>query len=270
MSNARLLAGFLLAIALDSCPISRASEFFRPADPQYLSQGRYVFERNCATCHGLRGNGRGEWAAALIPAPRDFTRGIFKFRSTPSGSLPLDEDLERTVREGVAGSAMPVFGGTLTAREIHAVIQYVKSFSPKWNHRENYAPPLAIPATPDWFTSTNQISAHALSGKQIYTSNCSACHGSEGRGNGPAVTPEFLDSWGHPAHPADLHQANLRCARDPRDAYQLLLTGIDGTPMPSFAAATTEAQRWDLVAFLTQLRANDFKVDAGGGAFPPR
>jgi len=49
----------------------------------------------CVACHGERGDGRGTWASRLTPRPRDFTRGVYEFRSTPTGTLPTDDDIWR-------------------------------------------------------------------------------------------------------------------------------------------------------------------------------
>jgi len=62
---------------------------------------RRVYEVNCAACHGVESDGNGPAARMFVTRPRDFRSGIFKFRSTPSGSLPTDEDLfwhDRTAR----------------------------------------------------------------------------------------------------------------------------------------------------------------------------
>jgi mono/diheme cytochrome c family protein len=119
-------------------PAQSTNDLARPTPPDsmYLSQGRYIYQRNCVMCHGKRGDGKGELGQSIVPPPRDFTIADFKFRSIP-GALPSDSDLERTISKGVAGSAMPVFQGALTPREIHAVAQYIKDFSPKWKRPED-------------------------------------------------------------------------------------------------------------------------------------
>ena len=72
-----------------------------------LERGRSIYLRACAPCHGIRGDGKGPAAQGFDPAPRNFRQGTYKFRTTVSGALPLDKDLERTVREGVPGTEMP-------------------------------------------------------------------------------------------------------------------------------------------------------------------
>ena len=68
-----------------------------------LNRGRNIFLHMCVYCHGEDGNGGGTATDYLYPWPRDFRKGIFKFRSTPTGTLPKDEDLYRTIINGVPG-----------------------------------------------------------------------------------------------------------------------------------------------------------------------
>jgi mono/diheme cytochrome c family protein len=221
-------------------------------DDSLWPQGRYVYQRNCLVCHGSYGDGRGEMGRELKPRPRDFGRGIFKYRSTPAGALPTDADLERIVRGGLAGTAMPIFSN-LSDREIKSVIEYVKSFSSRWREPKNHAPPLLLPPRPAWFGNEALSKAHATRGRDLFSTACAACHGPDGSGRGAAANV-LEDSWGQPATPSDLRQPSLRSGRTLETVYRVLMTGIEGTPMPSFADALTEEQRWELVAFIARLR----------------
>ena len=221
-------------------------------DDSLWPQGRYVYQRNCLVCHGAYGDGRGEMGRELKPAPRHFGRGLFKYRSTPAGALPTDEDLERTVRGGLAGTAMPVFSN-LSDREVRSVIEYVKGFSSRWKHATNYAPALVLPPLPSWFENAASVKARADKGRFVFGTACAACHGADGSGRG-ATAVNLEDAWGQPATPSDLRQQVLRSGRTLEAIYRVLLTGIEGTPMPSFAEAMTEEQRWEVVAFIAQLR----------------
>lgn len=224
--------------------------------------GHFVYMKNCVFCHGRRGDGRGDMGLTVKPAPRDFTTGIFKYRSTPSGSLPTDEDLMRVVREGIGDTAMPSFSA-IPARDVRAVVQYVKTFSAKWRHSENYAEPIALPPKPEWFNDAQAVVTKASAGKKVFAVSCSPCHGASGDGRGTAAN--LNDSWGNPIVPRDLARAYIRSGRRLEDIYRVLVTGIDGTPMPSFADSTTPEQRWELVAFIAELRRS-----SGDGATPLR
>jgi hypothetical protein len=91
-------------------------------------RGKELYGRYCMGCHGPRGDGEGENAAYLNPKPRDFTMGLFKCRSTPSGSIPLDSDLFDTVGRGVDTTGMPRWF-PLTPQERADLVAYVKTFS---------------------------------------------------------------------------------------------------------------------------------------------
>jgi cytochrome c oxidase cbb3-type subunit 2 len=221
-------------------------------DPGLYQEGRYVYEQNCLICHGRWGDGRGEMSAGMWPRPRKFSSGIFKYRSTPSGSLPTDADLERTIRGGLFGTSMPTFQH-LSDREVSAVIAYVKSFSKRWDQADRYAPPLELPSPPDWMDQPAERTRHMEQGKVFFVANCAPCHGPGGKGDGPAAAG-LEDDWGQRAPPTDLTQASVRSGPGLRDLYRVLVTGLDGTPMPSFREATSEEDRWNLVAYLESLR----------------
>ena len=64
------------------------------------SAGKELYQRHCTQCHGDKGDGNGVAAPHLQPRPRDFTSGKYKIRTTPSGTLPTDEDLKHIIRMG--------------------------------------------------------------------------------------------------------------------------------------------------------------------------
>lgn len=99
------------------------------SDPSAVDAAR-LYASACATCHGHAGRGDGRAARHLDgPAPRDFTTGVFKFRSTPAGIPPTDEDLFRAISRGVPGTWMPAWEGLLTRSQRWALVRYVKGFS---------------------------------------------------------------------------------------------------------------------------------------------
>jgi mono/diheme cytochrome c family protein len=215
-------------------------------------QGRYVFERHCAVCHGKRGDGKGELAPGLDPPPRDFRSGLFKFRSTPAGALPTDDDLVRTIRGGLGGTAMPIYAN-LTDRDVRAVIEYLKTLSPRWPDPKNHQPPVPLPEPPDWIFDPESHPERLAAGRARFVTLCAPCHGEGGRGDGPAAAT-LRDAWDRPAKPRDLRSAPLRGGDTARDLYRTLLTGLDGTPMPAFAEGMNDEERWELAAYVRDLR----------------
>lgn len=251
------LLGFFLAAACIAGSAEEEAE--APVNPAYrrpnfdlFYSGRYVYERHCIICHGESGDGKGEMSLLLPVKPRSFVQGFFKYRSTPPGKLPTDQDLRRTVTHGISGTAMGAFS-MLTRQEVTAVIEYVKFFSRRWRKPENFALPPTLPDPPDWLRRFEESGEHVKRGGSIYQAACAACHGTKGDGKGIA-SEQLRDMWGLEVAPADLRQPHLRCGDDLRDLFRVLTVGLDGTPMVSYAEVLTPEERWDLVAYLATLR----------------
>jgi len=220
---------------------------------QALYQGQQIYQANCAVCHGVAGDGNGSAASTFRIHPRDFRPGIFKFRSTPSGSLPTDGDLLRTVTEGLRWTAM-IGRADLGEFDRRAVIQYIKTFSPRFG-AEKAGIPITIPPPPEMSEELLRL------GKQLYAdAGCSDCHGVEGRGDGPS-SKELKDDWGWPIRPTDLTWLPLKRASDSTEKYRTIVTGIGGTPMSSFADSLSGRQVWALVYYLESLVPPDHRLN---------
>ena len=96
-----------------------------------LNRGAQIYNLYCASCHGEDGGGDGPAARPLKTKPRDFRKADFKYVSGEPGSLPTDDDLSATIRNGRVETGMPSWNG-LTDVDRVAVIQYLKTFSPRW------------------------------------------------------------------------------------------------------------------------------------------
>lgn len=207
--------------------------------------GKKVYEQNCAVCHGSNGDGQGPAAYLLYPRPRDFTKGTYKFRSTPSGSIPTDADLDRTIRNGLVGTAMPSWK-TLSAGDIKAVMAYVKGFAP--DAFKTSAEPIRVGDAP-------KVTPQLLTqGKEQYAKmGCANCHGEKGTGDGPSAKT-LMDSYGFPIRPFDFTRAGaMKGGATLADIYRTFTTGVDGTPMPSYADSLPDADRWALAAYVDSL-----------------
>lgn len=93
-----------------------------------LKQGFHLYMQHCLHCHGTSGDGAGPTAKYLTPRPRDFRKGIFKFKSTRFKNKIRREDLSRTLRDGIPGTYMPSFK-LLKDDESKAIIEYVRWLS---------------------------------------------------------------------------------------------------------------------------------------------
>jgi len=230
--------------------------------PASLAMGRDIYAMACVMCHGAEGRGDGSVGPMLsprrAPQPRDFTSAEFKFRSTPSGQLPTTADLLRTVTEGVRSSGGPMTIGLrghrimpsfryMPAAQRLEVIEYVKSLNRGfWERREIKT--IAVPAAPP-------VTHERLSrGKQIYAdAECLACHGERGRGDGPSA-PTLKDNRDVPIAATDLTKPErFKNGARPADVYRTLMTGLAGTPMPSYADSLDPDLMWDLVHHVLSL-----------------
>jgi len=214
-----------------------------------LTLGERVYRESCAACHGFRGNGKGQAAGRLKIKPKDFTSGIYKFRSTPSGSLPLDQDILRTIATGIRGTSM-LAQLHLSQEETWAVAQYIKTFSPKFSEGK---PQKAISISP---RPSRNKSLIAL-GKTLYKdAGCGDCHGAEGTGNGPSAKG-LKDHWGFPIQPSNLTRKPFKSGSNPDDLYRTLSTGLDGTPMPSYADSLEPRQIWALAYYILSIAQDE-------------
>ncbi len=267
----RWVAGLLLlttvtgAIALAHLPSTTASATTQaaftvvadaqpPADGSEVSQ---IFLANCATCHGQTGQGDGPASYLLFPKPRNFTAGLYRFKSTFNDAPPTKADLERTIRNGIARTAMPAFNGVLSDAQISSLIDYVLSLNAKgWP--EDAAEAVSIPPQPE-FTAGLVGQGHNV----FVTMGCAACHGETGRGDGPSAAG-LLDSDNYPLPPADFTTGVFKAGRTNEDLYRTILVGVPGTPMPSFEAAMNAGIKvegldpstdmvWAMVAYLQSL-----------------
>ena len=113
----------------------------------HAKAGAEDYRRYCVVCHGTLGDGNGETAQWVDPRPRDFTAGIFKCRSTPTGTLPTDEDLYNTIARGLDRSDMPPWN-TFTKQQRADLVAWIKHFSPRWQTEKSGAP-IEVPAEPE-------------------------------------------------------------------------------------------------------------------------
>jgi mono/diheme cytochrome c family protein len=209
--------------------------------------GKQLYYRYCWGCHGFRGDGNGENGPYLNILPRNFVAATFKCRSTPTGTLPTDEDLFNALTRGFNNSNMPAWI-TLTAQNRADLVAFIKTFSPRWKS-DKPGDPIAVPAEPALSLQSIQH------GKELYTKlECWKCHGPEGRGDGPSAST-LTDSNEQPIRPYNFPEGSrFKCGTTNHDLYKIFMTGLDGTPMPSFADVIKPEDAWDLVHYLRTLQ----------------
>jgi mono/diheme cytochrome c family protein len=233
--------------------------------PEMVQMGREIYRMACVSCHGLDGRGDGSVGATLspnrAPQPRDFTSGLFKLRSTPTGALPTTADLLRTVTEGIRSQGGPLTLGLSGYRIMPSfrhmpeeqrleVVEYVKSLNQGFWTREDVKT-VPVPASPP------ETPERIVRGRQLYSdAECWTCHGRSGRGDGPSAHT-LKDQNEFPIAATDLTQpSRFKNGATPQDVYRTVMTGLTGTPMPSYEGALDPEDAWDLVYYVLSLSAH--------------
>jgi cytochrome c oxidase cbb3-type subunit 2 len=247
---ARIAVTIVLAAALPVLAAAQQMESHVGNLTGHSEAGRQLYYRYCWGCHGARGNGDGENAPYLNILPRNFVDAKFKCRSTPTGTLPLESDIYNTLKRGINFSNMPSWAA-LTDQQRANLVAFIKTFSPRWK-TEKPGDPIQIPAEPALTVASIQH------GKELFQKlECWKCHGNEGRGDGPSAST-LTDSNDQPIRPYNFTSDNRsKCGRTNQDLYKIFMTGLDGTPMPSFADVIKPEDAWDLVHFLRTLQYNN-------------
>jgi mono/diheme cytochrome c family protein len=225
----------------------------------HAKAGAADYRRYCVGCHGELGDGNGENAnwmePPLFPKPRNFQLGVFKCRSTPSGTLPLDSDLFDSITRGFDRSNMPVWN-TFTRQQRADLVAWVKHYSPRWAG-EKSGDAITIPPEPE--VTAERIKA----GRDVFARvQCWKCHGVLGQANGPSAAT-LTDDLGRVIAPFNFSDgARPKCGDTDKDIYRIFMTGLDGTPMPSYADNIKPDEAWDLVFYLRTLMAQPSKEKA--------
>ena len=219
--------------------------------------GRVTYDRWCAGCHGVDGTGDGDGAGYMLPRPRDFTQALYQIRTTASGDLPTDEDILNIIDRGMPGTTMPGWEELLSDDERDALVQYLKTFS-------RFFSPDEVPQPLEFGRATGSNTDVLAEGERVFreVADCAACHGEGGRGDGESA-PTLTDDWDFPIRAADLTENWLfNGGGDVEDIYRRLLTGLNGTPMPSLADVVTagiitDEQLWALAHYARSLSPED-------------
>jgi mono/diheme cytochrome c family protein len=215
-----------------------------PASARLRERGRIIWGAGCARCHGERGDGRGPAASQQPVAPTDFTRGIFKVRSTPTGSLPTDHDLFATITRGMHGTPMLPWR-QLDELDRWGLVLHIKAFSPRFAS-ERPGKPLPVPMAP---RETAAIQDH---GEQLYVRlGCAKCHGEAGAGDGP-VGEAHRQRGDRSVRIRDFTRGRFIRGAEMEDIYLTLRVGIEGTPMAAYEQLKDD-ELWALAAYVRML-----------------
>jgi len=244
----RKLGAILVFVLLLSGAATAQSDM---GSQQQIDRGKVVYDKYCSQCHGYDGDGNGYATTRVLPVPRDFTTGKYKFRTTPSGKLPTDADVVKVIKDGLPYTSMPGWP-QISDTDIQNIVYYLKTMSPAWQNPDSYGDPISIPNPPSMSDESVER------GTQVYIDQgCGACHGLQGRGDGRSAKT-LKDEWGNPLRPVDMTKRwTFRGGPTRKDIYRTFSTGVNGTPMPSYAESLVEEDRWDLVNYIYWLGDGD-------------
>jgi len=267
----------LLVLALAACNRAAAgpSPFTAPVTlggravpAAALEHGRGVYTQYCRPCHGDAGDGKGTAAGGLMPPPRDLRLGVYKFAAVSAGQLPRDADFARTIRQGLHGTAMQAW--QVPDAELDDLIQYVKSFAPRW--RSETAGDEIVASPDPWSARPAEAVAR---GARIYhgLAQCAvACHPAyvtraevaafakeltgielrELRADLYQSVPKDSD-YGVKILPPDFTFVPLRGGDTLPDIYRAIASGIGGTAMPTWKNVLPEPDLWALAHYVKSL-----------------
>ncbi|MCS6908291.1 MAG: cytochrome c [Anaerolineales bacterium] len=198
-------------IVISRTQIASSLEDIYPLVPPDVLKGKAIYEEKCAPCHGINGDGDGPRAAQLpnsVPALSDL--------EVSRQAVPAQWYL--IVTNGNLDRFMPPFP-SLSDSQRWDVVAYALSLS----------------------TSSASIEQ----GAKLYQEYCAACHGVEGKGDGPQA-----NSLAKP--PTNLTDFAFSASRSAFDLYSSIVLGLPPS-MPAFADQLSEEERWAIVAYLQSL-----------------
>lgn len=193
-----------------------------------LAKGIELYAQKCVACHGADGNG-----SAIAPALND---PVVREKTTA--------ELERIIASGVSGTLMAGWENILSAEDLTALVTLIT----RWDE----VPQGAIPA-PDKPVPVTEESL-AL-GSELYTQNCSRCHGPEGQGTRRAPSLN-VKSYLETTNDAALQQ--------------IITQGVPDTAMPAWGDRMSDAEIQAVVGFIRSWEptAPEVAEPARGGGGP--
>lgn len=256
-----------------------------------LNEGHEGWMRYCYACHGEKGDGNGPAAPTMRPPPRDLRNGVFKFAGVPAGELPNDDDLDTMIRRGLAGT--PMLPWDITPRERRAIVQYLKTFSSRWQNEtpgERVMPDGEDP----WKGKEAEAAAmgeviYHLTGVQmdpatntpkLLLAGCNACHpsylpapelealsqrvlGKPFTAREDAYRPALKESEYVAGVGAgqtkmsilanDFRFHAVKNGSDPLSLFRTIAAGVGGTAMPTWKGSLKDRDLWALVHYVRRL-----------------
>ena len=102
------------------------------------------------------------------------------------------------------------------------------------------------PVPAEYAGLTNPLGAEAADpGAEVFRTNCATCHGSQGRGDGPA---------GQSLVPKPRNLAHIQAAAGDDFLFWRIREGKPGTSMVAWKGILTDEQIWQTISFIRTLK----------------
>jgi len=183
-----------------------------------LADYTHIYHKQCATCHGNNGDGRGRAGASLTPAPTNFISAETRQR------LTLDK-IVSAIRDGVPGTSMSAYGKRYDEKTLNGIASYVY----------------------DRFITEKEsrVTTEDKEGRAIYAKHCSACHGDNGN------TAVWARNALNPA-PRNFTAPQAKAELTLERMITSVTYGRPGTAMMSFEQRLSGEQIQAVVGFIRQ------------------
>ena len=215
-----------------------------------VERGKIVYMEKCVFCHAEDGSGKGVSAFYSSPRPRNFIKGQYKFRTTPFGKIPTDDDLYQMLIRGMPGTTMPSWKH-MPEVDLKSLVLYLKTLSKKFAKFKKKGKThkiIKIAPRPPF----NQQSLER--GKKFFDTTCSGCHGLKGRSDGES-TERNVDIESDAIRPRNLTKPwTFRRGSHPKNIFLTIRTGLSTTAMPRHSKRIyKDDEIWDIVHYLITL-----------------
>lgn len=128
---ARLFLKVLIGIFVVGVGLSPERPAMAGMEMDPAEQGQMIYSQNCASCHGLNGEGQPNWKRpdkqGELPAPPHDQTG-HTWRHSDDMLFKMIQDGWRDPFNKTSRLTMPAFREVLSPEEIRVVIAYLKSF----------------------------------------------------------------------------------------------------------------------------------------------
>ncbi|MGI9077923.1 MAG: FTR1 family protein [Gemmatimonadaceae bacterium] len=157
-----------------------------------VSNGREIYQANCASCHGERGLGDGALAAGMTPLPPAIGQASEMEDATPAL-------LYRVISVGIPGTPMPAWAARFSAEDRWDVVAYLHTM--------------------------RSTQGDLLEGEGLFLQSCASCHGATGGADGVAAAALTR-------LPEDIGTFAWQVERSDKQIAAVIREGIPGSAMP--------------------------------------